>query len=86
MPKNLKNYRDTEKKLNYRNRQRKINYDGGGFVKEQYSRGKYFTKDEDWYVIYSELKDREIAKIIKRSVHSIQKRRWLLLSKNEIIA
>ena len=80
MPKTLKEYADTDKARAYRNRQRKINYDRDG--SDRRNGRKPWSKHEIDMILERELTDREVARIIGRSVKAIQIKRCRL--KNEL--
>lgn len=73
VPKSLKRFADSDKARTYRNRQRKINYDRDGSDR----RRKYrpYLRYEVEMILERRLTDREIARIIGRSVSSIQNKR-----------
>ena len=73
MPKTLKRYADTGKARAYRNRQRKINYDRDGSDRRN-SRKRWSNHEIDM-ILERELTDREVARIIGRSVSAIQIKR-----------
>jgi hypothetical protein len=71
--KSLKFYKNKLKMIAYRNRHRKANYDKGDFSDIKW---RHYTSSEDYEILFSDKTDRENAKYLKRSVRSIQKRRW----------
>lgn len=73
MPKALKGYTDTDKAKTYRNRQRKINYDRDG--SDRRNSNKRWSNHEIDMILECELTDREVARIIGRSVKAIQIKR-----------
>jgi len=75
--KTLKFYKDMDKMREYRKRSKKNNYKRGNFIEVPYIR---YTGDEDWELLFSDKSDRQIAMELKRSVESIQLRRWKILS------
>lgn len=80
-PKCLKNYIDEEKARKYRNHQRKLNYDRGSGSHEV-SGAKWSKQDEDQVLEHS-ISDRELSKLIGRSVRAIQQKRCKLKKLNE---
>lgn len=73
MPKALKKYADSDKARAYRNRQRKINYDRDG--SDRRNNRKRWSSYEIDMILECELTDREIARIIGRSVKAIHVKR-----------
>lgn len=73
MPKTLKKYADTDKARAYRNRQRKINYDRDG--SDRRNSYKRWSNDEIDMILEGKLTDREVARIIGRSVKAIHVKR-----------
>ena len=76
MPKMLKKYADTDKARAYRNRQRKINYDRDG--SDRHRSKEPWTIHEIDMILERRLTDREVARIIGRSVRAIQIKRCKL--------
>ena len=70
MPSRLKFYRDLEKLKEYRKRGRKSNYIKGRI----FSNGEYrpYTNRECRLILAHKIFDRELARILKRSVQAIQ--------------
>jgi hypothetical protein len=60
----------------YRRRHKNANYNKGDFTDIKW---RHYTPSEDYEILFSNKTDREIAKYLKRSVRSIQKRRWSVL-------
>lgn len=76
MPKTLRGYADTDKARAYRNRQRKINYDRDG--SDRRNGNKPWSRHEIDMILERRLTDREVARIIGRSVRAIQVKRYKL--------
>lgn len=76
MPKSLKSFADTDKARAYRNRQRKINYDRDG--SDRRHGNKQWLRFEIDMILERKLTDREVARIIGRSVRAIQVKRCKL--------
>ena len=62
----------------YRRRHKNANYDKGDFSDVKW---RHYTPSEDCEILFSDKNktDRETAKYLKRSVRSVQKRRWSIL-------
>lgn len=73
MTRSLKLYKDKDKALKARNRWRKNNYTKGR--KYSTSKGKRYTIEEVKLVLDHSIPDIELAKLLKRSVQSIQTKR-----------
>jgi hypothetical protein len=73
MPKCLKLYKDKLKAKIYRNLQRKKNYRQTSFSKNS---GKPWEDSDIQLTLNFQGTDRELSKLLKRSVCSIQKIRW----------
>ena len=73
MPKSLKSFTDSDKARRYRNKQRKINYDRDGSDRRR--GGKPWLRYEVEMILERRLTDREVARIIGRSVAAIQVKR-----------
>lgn len=76
MPKTLKEYADTDRARAYRNRQRKINYDRDG--SDRHRSREPWTRHEIDMILERKLTDREVARIMGRSVKAIQIKRCRL--------
>lgn len=74
LPKSIEKFSDPYLALEYRNRQRYNNYYGNGQDKRARARRKWLPV-EDRYVLMHKMPDRELAKILKRTVPAIQQRR-----------
>lgn len=77
MPSRLKHYKDKKKALVYRNRHRKKNYHRGNFSLSPYNLWEYWE-----YKIILKCKrksDIYLAKLLQRSIQSIQIKRCRLL-------
>lgn len=70
MPKRLKDYADSAKARAHRNRHRKKNYRSS--PGEPGVRGTKWTEDDLMAVLAHEVPDRELSKMIGRSLESIQ--------------
>lgn len=73
MPKTLKSFADSDKARKYRNRQRKINYDRDGSDRRRSHRP--WLRYEVEMILERRLTDREVARILGRSVAAIQVKR-----------
>lgn len=82
MPKSLAAYADAAAALKYRNFQRYNNYYGEGRDKRKRAR-KAWLPIEDKLVREHRMTDRELSKIIKRTVPAIQQRRNELKKQND---
>jgi hypothetical protein len=82
MPRNLKFYRDKEKMKAARKRHKKNNYAKGSIY--NFNSGKRFTDIEKRFVQDHLFCDRKIAKILGRTVVSIQALRMQLKKKGKI--
>lgn len=78
MPKSLKLYRNVDKATKYRNSQRRSNYAKGRIYAD--SRKKRYSDEELEMVLNHSIVDIELAKMIGRSVQSIQIKRSRLKS------
>lgn len=79
VPKTLKTFADSEKARAYRNRQRKVNYDRDG--SDRRNSYKPWLRYEVEMILDKKYSDREIARIIGRSVEAIQVKRCSLKRK-----
>jgi hypothetical protein len=75
MPKSIKNFHDKEKARIYRNNQRKENYHRGGFI---FQGKRRWDNEEKKLLMGWDKNTRLLAKILKRSVQSIQSKRYRL--------
>lgn len=73
VPKTLKTFADSDKARAYRNRQRKINYDRDG--SDRRHSHKPWLRYEVEMILDREYSDRELARILGRSVEAIQVKR-----------
>ena len=80
VPKTLKTFADSDKARAYRNRQRKINYDRDG--SDRRHSHKPWLRYEVEMILDREYPDREIARILGRSVEAIQVKRCSLKKNN----
>ena len=78
MPKSLNEYRDKEKALHYRNHQRSGNYNRGDFSASALIKADDYTLAACVAILDHKIPDREIAKMLRRSVRGIQNKRWKL--------
>lgn len=78
MPKYLKCYKDKEKARRTRNKHRRQNYQKTAFAPNS---GKLWSEYEDAIILEHTVTDFELAKLLKRSVGSIQNRRCRLKKK-----
>ena len=78
MPKSIHLYRNKEKARAYQNAQRKKNYERGGFVEQVRAKRRIWTSVEDQILLQWTKTYRELAKILRRSVQGITKRKWIL--------
>lgn len=81
MPKCRKTYKDMDKYNDYVNRNRKANYQKGNFSD---GTARPYTLDEMELILEHSMSDRELAKLLKRSVQSIQIKRCRLKKKEAI--
>jgi hypothetical protein len=82
MPKHLKWYKDQKKMRIYKNRQKRINYSRGNFKID--NQKHQWTSEDDYLVLLHDETNRELAKYLETSVHSIESRRWRLKKCNNI--
>ena len=80
MPYIPKRYRSVNEARTYRNEQRKGNY--AQTRKNAFSSGLIWTKEEIEMILDTRLSDREISRIIGRSVQSIQVKRSKILKRS----
>lgn len=73
MPKTLKLFKDKNKARIYRNKQRRINYNRGSLTK--FNENKHWKTKEIKLICSSLLFDRQLAKLLGRTVRAIQLRR-----------
>mgnify|MGYP001775256176 CR=1 FL=1 len=73
VPKTLKNFADSDKARKYRNRQRKINYHRDGSDRRR--GGRPWLRYEVEMILERRLTDREVARILGRSVAAVQVKR-----------
>lgn len=78
MPIRLHHYKDSKKARAYRIRHKKKNYNSGGFIREKHDSTRRWTEAEVTImgVLHDKgMTDREIAKVIERSIQAIQHKR-----------
>lgn len=80
MPNTLRNFADSDKARAYRNRQRKLNYERDG--SDRRNSHKPWLRHEVEMILERRLTDREVARIIGRSVAAIQVKRCSLKKSN----